>query len=237
MLDGFTQFGPAVVSGLPAIVTYEGDTGRQRTEREITLDLGRLLPGDIAYGHLHAQPLVIESLCRAGVAPYFMLRDPRDVVLSHVHYVTEMAPDHIHHRYYKDELHNLDERLRVSISGRDDLDGVSFPDIRTRFEPYVGWLERPEVLAIHFEDFITNRAGTLESVFDHAVRRGFKPACDRSSALQILDGSIQPERSPTFRSGKIGGWRLAFSDEHKTQFKETTGDLLIRLGYESDQDW
>ncbi len=243
VLAGFAQFGPAVVSGLPAIVTFEGDSGRQRAEAEITQDLRRLLPGDIAYGHLHALPGIVETLCQLGFAVYFILRDPRDVVVSHVHYVTEIAPAHIHHHYYKYELKNLDERLRVSILGADfhprtdQSNNNSFPDIRARFEPYLGWLERSEVLALHFEDFITRRGETLENVYTHALWRGFAPSCDKATALRTLDQSIAPERSPTFRSGKIGGWRESFSDAHKTLFKEVSGDLLMRLGYETDQDW
>ena len=43
----------------------------------------------------------------AGLAAYFILRDPRDVVVSHVHYITEMEPNHIHHRYYTEDAAQL----------------------------------------------------------------------------------------------------------------------------------
>ena len=49
--------------------------------------------------------------------------------------------------------------------------------------------------------------------------------------------SIDPKRSPTFRSGKAGGWQEAFTEEHKRLFKEVSGDLLIELGYEKDHGW
>jgi hypothetical protein len=52
-----------------------------------------------------------------------------------------------------------------------------------------------------------------------------------------LDASIDPQRSPTFRSGKAGGWRKQFSPENKQLFKEVAGDLLIQLGYERDHGW
>jgi hypothetical protein len=162
--------------------------------------------------------------------------------------VTEIAPAHIHHHYYKYQLKNLDERLRVSITGADVPPGAefpgenplampSFPDIRARFAPYLGWLDRPEVLVLRYEDFINRQVDALESVFDHTTRRGFAPSCDKTEALGILAQSIAPERSPTFRSGKIGGWRKSFSAEHKRLFKGVAGDLLIRLRYETDQDW
>jgi hypothetical protein len=170
------------------------------------------------------------------VCAYFILRDPRDVAVSHVHYVTEMEPNHAHHRYYVEELHSFDERMRASILGRDDTD-MPFPDICARFEPYLGWLERSEVLALRYEDFHTDRHEALRRVLDHALWRGFPLKVDRESAVQILAGSIDPSRSPTFRSGKAGAWRAQFSPENIRLFKDVAGELLVRLGYESDMDW
>lgn len=267
VLIGFTKIGPAVDCGLPAIVTFEGDTGRSRTESEILVDLERLLPGDIAYGHVHAFPEVVSFVCRDGFVPYFILRDPRDVVVSHVHYVSELEPRHIHHRHYTQNLQSFDERLSASILGipnklapptselqtaqrRTDPSAVglqkdtsksteipALPNIYQRFEPYMDWLDQTQVLLLHFEDFITSREKTIAAVYDHAVQQGFCSNYDRETAIQILGNSIDPQKSPTFRSGKVGGWHTAFTEEHKVLFKDIAGDLLIRLGYEQNNDW
>ena len=253
VMQGFTHCGPAVNSGLPAIVTFEGDTGRQRLESEILADLHRLLPGDIAYGHLHASAGIAAALCRDGMVPYFILRDPRDVAVSHVHYLTEMAQDHIHHRYFTQELKTFDERLQVSILGLSEgsypqqsllvtlgnqiSSRQLFPDIYARFEPYLGWLDCPEVLTLHYEDFATGRQAALQRIFEHAVQRGFVSRYEPERAIAILADSIEPQRSPTFRSGKTGAWRDAFSAENKRLFKEVAGGLLVQLGYEKDFDW
>jgi hypothetical protein len=236
VLGGFTRLGPAVDSGLPAIVTFEGDSGRPRPVAEILHDLQRLLPGDIAYGHIHSFPETVSFLSQAGFATYFILRDPRDVVVSHAHYVTEMEPNHVHHRYYNEELKNFDQRLRTSILGLPEAQ-VPFPDIRARFEPYLGWLGREQVLVLRFEDFITQQEAVLVRVLEHALRAGFPLRTNRGQALQTLAESIDPQRSPTFRSGKIGGWKSQFTDDHKRLFKQIAGDLLVRLGYESNHDW
>lgn len=246
IMAGFTRIGPTVDSGLPAVVTFKGDSGRQRSEAEILVDLKRLLPGDIAYGHLHALPGVVAFLCQPGVITYFILRDPRDVVVSHVHYITEMAPSHIHHRYYQECLGSFEERLDASIQGLsiEDLQKIAttpilepLPNIRARFEPYLEWLKHPEVLLLRYEDFITGRDEAVGRVFDHAIQRGFKPVCTRHQAIQALVESINPQRSPTFRSGKIGSWQKVFTPKHKQLFKDLSGDLLVRLGYEASFDW
>lgn len=236
VLQGLTKIGPAVDGGLPAVLTFDGPSGEIRSQNQILKDLQRLSPGDIAYGHLHALPSVVSLLTQDGMAPVFIFRDPRDVVVSHVHYVTEMEPTHVHHQFYNQELKTFDERLRVSILGRPDS-GIDFPNIQERFEPYLGWLERSEVLVLQFEDFITNQDKTLLRVLDHARGRGFPVEMEEQEALQILKSAIDPTRSPTFRSGKVGKWRESFMDEHKILFKEVAGDLLVKLGYEQSTDW
>lgn len=236
VLQGFSRIGPAVDAGLPAVVTFDGPTGVQRLSDAILRDLHRLRPGDIAYGHLHAIPEVVDALTRDGICPYFILRDPRDVVISHVHYVTEMAPDHVHHPYYAHHLSTFEQRLETSILGLPDA-AVPFPDIARRFDPYLGWLDSDHVLALHYEDFLQQRAKTLTTILSHAEQQGFKPGVPRAQALQTLDSSIVPQKSPTFRSGQAGKWRTSFTPRHKALFKEVAGDLLIRLGYEQDHDW
>ena len=234
VLEGMTKIGPAVDSGLPAFVMFDGPTGQPRQMNAILSDLARLRAGDIAYGHLHATPEIVPALRRAGVALYFIYRDPRDVVVSHVHYVTELEPNHVHHAYYR-ALPDFDARLKTSILGRPEM-GDLFPDIRTRFGPFLGWL-RPEVCVLKFEDFIQHRETTLDRVLAHAEQNGFTLRVPRPDALRTLSDSINPQKSPTFRSGKVGGWRGKFSDENKQLFKEVAGDLLEKLGYDEGSNW
>jgi hypothetical protein len=99
------------------------------------------------------------------------------------------------------------------------------------------WLDRPEVLILRFEDFITQKEETVGAVLDHALARGFKYDGDREVGIKLLTDSIDPRRSPTFRSGKIGGWEEHFTPEHKQLFNQYAGDLLLKLGYESSLDW
>ncbi len=236
ILAGFTRLGPIIQSGLPPILTFEGESGRQRELKYILADLYRFLPGDIGYGHLHAIPEVSNALCRDDVSPFFIYRDPRDVAVSHVFYVTDINNHHVHHNYYAGELKTFDQRLEVSILGRPELE-IPFPDIYARFEPYLGWLERQEVLPLRYEDLLNDSETQLGHIFDHASQRGFRTQSGRTEALEALSRAIRPEDSPTFRSGKAGGWKQYFNPKHKRLFKEICGDLLIRLGYEQNQNW
>jgi hypothetical protein len=213
---------------------YEGESGRKRSPEQALAWLDSLRSGDVASAHLFARPDVVSRVASSAFIPYFIFRDPRDAVVSHVFYVTDMEARHVHHDYYA-SLPDFDSRLRVSILGKPDVE-VEFPDIKARFTPYLGWLDQPSVMKIHFEDLINNRAATLNHIIDHFLARVTLQA-PRKLILESLEASINPKRSPTFRSGKTGDWKKHFKDEHKKIFKNVAGDLLVRLGYEKDHDW
>jgi hypothetical protein len=67
--------------------------------------------------------------------------------------------------------------------------------------------------------------------------RGFTPRVSRPEAIQTLQKAIAPRKSGTFRKGKPGNWQEHFTPANKALFKEAAGDLLLRLGYEQDNDW
>ena len=234
ILLGFSRVAPFSRRLHSFYAEYEGESGRKRDPGQALRWLESLHPGDIASAHLFARTEAVTHVCRPAFAPYFIFRDPRDVVVSHFFYVTEMEANHVHHAYYQ-SLPDFDARLKVSILGRPDAD-VEFPDIAERFAPYLGWLDQPSVMNIHFEDLIHDRAGSLNRIIDHFLTRVPLQA-SRDLLLDSLESSINPGKSPTFRSGKTGEWRKHFTDEHKKIFKDVAGDLLIRLGYEENHNW
>ena len=234
ILLGFSNFAPFSLRLHSFFSEYEGGSGRERTLHETLSWFEGLRPCDVASAHLFAHPELVPRICSSDFISYFIFRDPRDVVVSHVYYVTDMEKTHVHHDYYR-SLPNFDSRLRVSILGRPDA-GVEFPDIADRFAPYLGWLDQPEVMKIHFEDLVNNRIQTLEMILDHFIQR-IPIDIFKGVMLGKLESSINLKRSPTFRSGKSGEWRTHFKEEHKELFKRAAGELLIKLGYENDNTW
>jgi hypothetical protein len=240
ILLGFSRVAPYAKRLHSFYAEYEGESGKKRTPQQALDWLDSLRPCDVASAHLFARPDAADRVCLPSVngspkfIPYFIFRDPRDVVVSHVFYVTEMEARHVHHALYQ-SLPNFDSRLMVSILGRPEAD-VEFPNIAERFAPYLGWLDHPEVLKIHFEDLIHNRIETLTRIMDHLLER-VPLRASRQVILDSLEASINPTKSPTFRSGKTGEWRRHFTEDHKRIFKEVAGDLLIKLGYENDTEW
>ena len=234
ILLGFSNVAPYAKRLHSFYAEYEGESGVKRAPEQSLRWLDSLSPRDVASAHLFARPEAIARVSSPKFIPYFIFRDPRDVVVSHVFYVTEMEKNHVHHAYYQ-SLPDFDSRLKVSILGRPDA-GIEFPNIAERFAPYMDWLNHPEVLSIHFEDLINDRAATLTRILDHFLAR-VPLRTPRELILESLESSINPSRSPTFRSGKTGEWKKFFTEEHKKIFKDAAGDLLIRLGYEKTKDW
>ena len=234
ILLGFSNVAPFSKRLHSFYAEYEGESGLKRTPEQALNWLDSLRPRDVASAHLFARDEVARCVCSSAFVPYFIFRDPRDVVVSHVFYVTEMAARHVHHNYYA-SLPDFSSRLNVSILGKSNID-IEFLNIADRFAPYLGWLEHPEVLSIHFEDLINDRAATLTRILEHFLAR--VPLHSRQKLiLDSLESSINPAKSPTFRSGKTGEWKQYFTEEHKKIFKDVAGDLLVKLGYESNYDW
>ncbi|MFT3892282.1 MAG: sulfotransferase domain-containing protein [Anaerolineales bacterium] len=234
ILLGFSKVAPFSKRIHSFYAEYEGESGVKRPPEQALAWLDSLQPGDIASAHLFAREETMKQVCSPAFVPYFIFRDPRDVVVSHVFYVTDMEAHHVHHDYYQ-SLPDFDARLKASILGRPDA-GVEFLDIAARFAPYLGWLDHDDVLAIHFEDLINDRALALTRIMEHLLPRAPLQAT-RELILDSLESSINPQRSPTFRSGKTGEWKKYFKEEHKKIFKDVAGDLLVKLGYEKDGNW
>ena len=209
--------------------------GRRRSADEILDDLRRIPPGVIGWGYLDPSPENIAFLCRPERVNYFIFRDPRDMLVSHVFYATEMHPRHGMHEYYNN-LPDFNERLKIAITGIHEGD-LHLSSVWERYESVFEWIKQPYVLPIRFEDLIHRRDETLNAMLDEIERAGYPLSMPRPRALEILTQSIQPKKSKTFRSGKTGNWKNYFTDEHKRLFHEVAGNLLTRLGYEEDENW
>ncbi|HSM71832.1 MAG TPA: hypothetical protein VK851_09825 [Anaerolineales bacterium] len=234
ILNGFTQIMPYRYVDAEPIRTIKKDGGR-RTADEILVDLKNIPQGVIGWGYVDATPENASFLTETGRVNYFIYRDPRDMLVSQVFFATDMHQGHGMHDFYN-SLPDFGERLKVAITGI-DKDGLKMVSVRQRYEGVFRWLEQKNVMCIRFEDLINNRDATLLSMLDEVEKAGYVIPTPRKQALSVLVEAIRPKKSHTFRSGKTGGWKEYFTDEHKILFKDVAGDLLVKLGYEENNDW
>ena len=235
ILEGLTKLGPFVDTGFPPVNRWEDN--RKLPPDAVLANINRMRSGDISYGYVHCKEPFIEVLTADERATIFVYRDPRDMVVSAVKYATDMNLEHGMHEYFSKHLKTDEERINVVIQGKQDEPSLEYSDISTRYENYLGWLDQPSVLCLRFEDLILNREETLGQILDYLSTRGFTLKVSRAEAVSILIQSLNPKRSGTFRKGQPGGWKENFTPENVKNFKQVTGDLLVRLGYEKDDNW
>jgi hypothetical protein len=234
ILNGFTQIMPYKYVDAEPIRTITKD-GRRKSQTEISDELKRTPRGVISWGYLEATQENVSFLTEAGRVNYFIYRDPRDLLVSQVFFATDMHEEHGMHDYYN-SLPDIGARLKVAITGIEQA-GLHMVSVKQRYEGVFQWLEQKNVMCMRFEDLINKRDATLNSMVNEVEKTGYKIPTSREKAIAILVESIQPKKSHTFRAGKTGSWKTYFTDEHKKLFKDVAGDLVVKLGYEKNNDW
>ncbi|MGA8261304.1 MAG: sulfotransferase domain-containing protein [Arenicellales bacterium] len=98
----------------------------------------------------------------------------------------------------------------------------------------------PNILEITFENLMNDYDGTLRRIFAHI---GFsKSATDVGLKVAVRHdlGRKSPqeiENMPHVSSPRTTKWRRYFSVQHKEAFLDRFGDVLVQLGYETDNNW
>ena len=230
-LEGLTAISPLLFVEPSPIRTITAD-GKRLDVGAVVGQLRRLRPGEIRWGYLPGRPEYVEGLLDGNRVVYFLFRDPRDKVVSHILYALQIYKKHAMHRYYVD-LPDMETRIDHTIRG---VPGM-IQDIRSSYESYTAWLDEPRVMSVSYEELVQNREATLRRMLSHAGRGGVQLREDPEQALLLLDKVMSPARSPTYRAGRPGSWQEHFTQANKRAFKEVAGDLLARLGYEQRSDW
>jgi hypothetical protein len=233
VLRGLPELGPFVDPGFPPV---NRDEANQPLSEDTVFDgIYRMRSGDIRYGYIHAKEPYLSLLTQPEQATIFIYRDPRDMLVSHVFYATDLYEDHGMNRYYA-QLDSMEARLNAAIEGVANPE-FALSNVRERYESYLGWLSQPDVFCLRFEDLILERDVALAKLLGYLEVRGLDLQVSREQAITILKAGIAPKKSGTFRKGQPGNWREHFTDANKVSFKEIAGDLLFQLGYEDGDSW
>lgn len=234
-----------VIDGLPDRVNYGAFLGseissfqfRERSPQSTCRFIRRFVPGEVVRGHLFFDPGYAKELKDRHAVHYFIYRDPRDVVVSEAHYLREMNRWHRLHRYFR-RTASLEEAISLAINGLDPpVAGIDYPNIAERFARYEGWLDCNDCLSVRFEDLRSDRQGEIIRAMAEFYAARCAHAGDTAAWAEAMQANIAPHKSHTFRSGEKSAWQREFSAAHRRRFDEVAGDLLIRLGYESNHDW
>lgn len=178
---------------------------------------------------------------------FFILRDPRDVLVSRVFYLKAGKRKQFPFKHL-----SLDELLSALIGSLNDspkgmkswVDGLvtdkaSICNIAHLYHNFLPWIQASNCYTTRFESLVGSKGGgsdelQLQEVVNIAHHLGISlPDKEAERIAHRLFG----DRLGTFRKGQIGSWKKHFKEHHKEQFKKVAGQLLIDLGYEKDFSW
>lgn len=201
-------------------------TLKERDEDFHLAKLRGVLPGEILGAHIYYSSGRAAAMRERNVCHLFIYRDPRDVVVSEAHYLTEMNRWHRLHRELR-SLPTFEDRLLLLIDG---IEGV-YPNIAERIKRYSPWIADPDTLAIRFERLMgEERESSISAVVRHYLRHSDVTANEGQLVERALE-HIAPMNSHTFRRAGIGEWQSAFTDRVRQRFEEVAGDMPELLGY------
>lgn len=205
----------------------------ERTRRTLL----RLKNGEMAVAHLRFDRNIQKILEELDIRHVLMIRDPRDVAISTLNYITYKDKFHELHNMFLEKFESDAERLHAVIVGISDADvpigSKGLLSLGESTRQFLEWKNDPRCHIVRFEDLIGAEGGgegevqlkTIHGVFDylgislseHEIETIAKTTFDRSS--------------PTFHKGQIGLWRKYFDDEHVFAAKRQLDDLIEEFGY------
>jgi hypothetical protein len=226
------RFPPArrLLRGRGEKVTVGVVSPRQMSRRWLSSRLAGVPEGGFVTAHCIYTPELAGLFQERGMKTVCILRDPRDVAVSQMHYLKQLENHFAHEEYIA--LPSDGERLMVSIRGG-QLGGRELQSLGRRYRQFLDWERAGGAVMVRFEDLVGPEGGGSEEAQRLAVGRVAAhlgvPVEERTIGLvgKNLFGAGR-----TFRRGQIGGWREEFTPEHERALEETAGPLLAELGYQ-----
>lgn len=176
------------------------------------------------------------SLLGRPYKKFFIMRDLRDTLISlyfsmkKTHII--MRPEHATYRFQL--THSDQENGLIYLLGTEEFEDYS------RIQ--LSWLEDPETLVMKFEDLIENPS-LFVKIIEHCQldvsRERLQQVLDANSFENLAGGRTRgvEDQDSHFRKGIAGDWKNYFTDRVKQAFLQRYGSVLIRTGYEKDEDW
>lgn len=220
------------------LLRHHGDitisTHKFKSEAHLIAKIESLSRGQYAPAHVNYSPKVAEAIHRCRIRNLLVIRDPRDVCISHEKYVTHIDKAHRAHEFFK-SLPDDNARLLATIYG----EKKQVEPIRDLLLNFAGWFHDSNTLIVRFEDLVGADGGGDEKKQLTAIQQvanHLNIPLSESQIQQIAKNTFSTNSS-TFRKGQINVWRETLKPEHKNAFKETIQDLLELYGYEKDSNW
>ncbi len=181
--------------------------------------------------------------------PIFLIRDGRDIMVSLYHhlYIGHQISRQSALKKFRSQapfcdFENIKENMPAFIDytfTRYKLNGqkMNWKNITDSF------LDKPNVTLVKYEHLLNNTFGEMELVLkkisDAPVLKNKLEEAINLYSFQNQTNRLrgQENKNSFLRKGIAQDWKNNFTPEACQLFKHYAGDMLIRLGYESGNDW
>ncbi len=165
--------------------------------------------GGVSQEHLDAKPETVTRLKDVGLTPVVNVRDPRQAMISWLHYLDAEFQTHGRKMFFQDTPENW-----AAFSFEEKADWCVDNHLPKLVSWIDGWLAAeehlPGLLFTTFEDMKADESGFFDRLLDHW---GIEPA---AFSHPHLDEATRRETA-NFRSGQTDEWVAAFSDDQKAR--------------------
>jgi hypothetical protein len=214
--------GEEVIVGIGAPVSVP----RRLIENHFT----RLAPNNYIKAHVGYTSAIVRLAEKHGLVPVVVIRDPRDVIVSQVHYVLN-SPKHFLHRAFT----AIGERARCFDAAIDGgfFNGTFLESIRARCLSLDVWLHSPRSIVVRFEDLVGSQGGGSEELQLETVTRLLRGAgvAKSDDEIRAIATELYGPGKRTFRKGKIGEARSELTAAQLRRMDELLGDIYAQWGY------
>jgi len=185
--------------------------------------------------HVNPDRHVIDSLKKSGYKVLFILRDPRDQLISGMHMIRNGHPLA---GIPPNQFNLLDQNAQIDELITGDIFG--HPIFEACYERQLPWtMEDSDFVHVsRFEHLVGSKGGgddhlqiqTIKSLGRHLHMKILKHQA-KKVAKQLFGETW------SFRQGRLGSYKQHFTDHHKELYKTKYDQVLIDLYYEDDIEW
>ena len=195
--------------------------------------LDRCNDGQYMTAHFPHSDSLVSLFAKTGASPLVIVRDPRDVAVSYVHYVCS-EPRHFHHHYFTTQFDTFEDRLTATLQGFEPgpRRQLGLRSLRSNIDRYLPWIGAG-VTIVRFEDLVGQRGGGSSAAQVHAVGQ-IAAAVNRPLGqveIQAIAERAFAPRARTFRAGKANAWPSALSSRHLELCAAELDDVIEAFGY------
>jgi len=233
---GFISFNKLVKGGYrKEIVTIGCETPVQVGVNWLNKKLSQIPDGNSFGAHCNYSEALSQVLKSNDIKPVCIIRDPRAIAASHMHYIMTWEK-HFFHKSYM-ELNSDKERLKFSITGG-KLGKFDVAPLSERYLNFYNWNLDSSAICVRFEDLVGPNGGGEQLKQYEAIQKVSKhlnvelsESDIQAIASNVYGSSNTHTTSNTYRKGKIDSWREELDRELIKILDEEVVEILNKFGY------